>query len=145
MTTFMEKNQKQLLKKFHTLLGKTGADKEAILESYGVESSRDLSAKDLLDICDKLAMEADPRLAELDVWRKRVLSAIFGYCRAVRREVSIDYVKGMACRASGFGSFNQIPKARLISIYNAFKGKVKDIEKVNSIARDDLLNNISLN
>ena len=144
----MEKNQKQLLKKFHSLLGKTGGGqdvKDAILASYGVESSRDLSAKDLLDICDRLAMEADPRLKDLDAWRKRVIKTVFAYCEATGREASMDYVKGIACRAGGFEQFNRIPLGRLKSLYYAFKDKVKDIENVNSIAMQDLLKNISLN
>ena len=148
VTTFMEKSQKQLLKKFHTLLGKVGAteaEKEAILESYGVESSRDLSAKELLDICDRLSMRADPKLEKLDMWRKRVIAVTFRYCEAVGQLADIDYVKKIACRASGYARFNQIPEGRLINIYYAFKDKVKDINSVNSIAGEDLLKNICLN
>jgi len=148
VTTFMDKQQKQLLKKFYTLLGKTGIGhegKEAILESYGVESSRDLSARDLLDICDKLAMQADPKLKELDVWRKRVLAALFKYCASVGRTADMDYVKSIACRATGHQSFNQIPVGRLINIYNAFKNKIKDVKSVDWITRNELLRNIHLN
>lgn len=146
-TTLMEKEQKRLLKKFHTLLHKTGGHeaKEAILQSYGVESSTDLSAKDLLDICNKLSIQADPKLAELDTWRKRVIAVIFSYCKVIGRPSDMNYVKAVACRASGFDSFNKIPVARLNNLYNAFKDKIKDIKKVGSIANDDLLSNINLN
>jgi len=148
MQTFMETEQRKLLKKFHTLLGKAnvGQDgKEAILMSYGVESSRDLSAKDLLDICEKLAVQADPKLGELDAWRKRVIAAIFAYYKASGKSVNIDYVKGTACRASGFDAFNHIPLARLYNLYYAFKDKVKDRNAVNSIAKEDLSKIICLN
>ena len=148
MQTFMETEQKKYIKKFHWLLGKTGRGqeaKEAILASYGVESSRDLSVKDLLDICERLATESDPKLKKLDVWRKRVIKTIFSYCAETGREADMDYVKGIACRACGFKSFNRIPIARLISVYNAFKCKVNDIERVNGMSAEDLLNTISLN
>ena len=147
-TTFMDKQQKHLLKKFHILLGKTGVGdegKEGILFSYGVESSKDLSAKDLLDICDKLAIQADPKLAELDKWRKRVIAAVFGYFKAMGKEANMATVKAVACRAASCTDFNRIPADRLISIYNAFKNRKKDIETVNSITVDVLVNNINLN
>ena len=147
-TTFMESEQKKLLKKFHTLLGKAGigqTGKEAILQSYRVESSRDLSAKELLDICDKLAMQANPKVAEADRWRKRVIAAIFGFCNAIGKDVDMNYVKGIACRSAGFDDFNKIPVARLINIYYEFTNKAKDARRVSSIAGDEMLNNINWN
>jgi hypothetical protein len=147
-TTFMDRQQKQLLKKFYTLLGKTGAGeagKEAILQAYGVESSRDLTAHDLMDICNKMAMQADPKLAALDRWRKRVIRAIFAYCEASGRQADMAYVKTIACRATGYRAFNGIPAERLNNLYNAFNNKVKDIRAVGRIAADDLLNNFNLN
>jgi hypothetical protein len=147
-TTFMDRQQKQLLKKFYALLGKTGAGqagKEAILQAYGVESSKDLSAHDLMDICNKLAMQADPKLAALDRLRKRVIRAIFVYCEAAGKRADMEYVKSVACRAAGCKAFNGIPAERLNNLYYAFKNKVKDIQAVGSIAADDLLRNINLN
>jgi hypothetical protein len=144
-TTFIERQQKQLLKKFYALLNRAGVGpegKEAILYGYGVESSRDLSAKDLLDVCNKLEMEANPALKELDVWRKRVIAAVFGYFDATGRKVDMATVKAVACRAARHDSFNGIPVQRLVSLYNAFKDKRKDVEAVN---RMDLLDNINLN
>ena len=148
VTTFMDKQQKQLLKKFHALLGKAGIGqegKEAILSSYGVESSRDLTARELLDVCDKLAMRADPQLAELDRYRKRLIAAIFGYYKAYGREASMNEVKAVACRAAKCDAFNSIAKERLISLYYAFKNKQKDIEAVNDIAFEDMIDNVCLN
>lgn len=148
VTTFMDKQQKQLLKKFYTLLGKTkvGTEgKDAILQSYGVESSKDLSAHDLMDICNKLTLQADPQLAKLDKLRKRLIRSIFAYYETIGKTVDMSYVKATACHASGFKNFNQIPPARLRNLYNEFNNKVKDIKAVASIANDDLLNNINLN
>ena len=148
VTTFMESEQKKLLKKFHTLLGKAGigqVGKEAILQSYQVESSRDLTAKELLDICNKLSMQTDSKMAEVDRWRKRVIAAIFGFCNAIGKDVDMNYVKGIACRSAGFDDINKIPVARLINIYYEFTNKAKDAKKVSSIASDEMLNNINWN
>lgn len=148
-SNFIEKQQQLLLKKFHTLLGKSGIGvegKEAILHSYGVESSRDLSAHDLMDICNKLAMEADPKLKELDRWRKRVMAAIGGWLRATGSEESVTYIKSVACRAAGgCDNFNCIPLAELRNIYYEFLNKRKVYERVNTIETERLLGVISLN
>jgi hypothetical protein len=161
-TTFMETQQKQLLKKFHTLLGKAGVGqdgKEAILESYGVESSRELSAKELLDICHKLSLDADKALAELEQWRNRVIAAISAYhgemgvtgfekeyrqCLPAEKAWRIRYVKGTAEQAIG-KDFEKIPLDRLRSLYYGFSKKAKDTRVVNEIAAGDLLKRVSLN
>ncbi len=57
MQTLMEQQRKLLLKKFHTLLGKAGIGEDGKMEmlaAYGVTTSRDLSAHDLLDLCNKI-------------------------------------------------------------------------------------------
>ncbi|MDR2148885.1 MAG: hypothetical protein LBE91_20790 [Tannerella sp.] len=148
VTTFMDQEQKKLKKKFHTLLGKCGIGqdgKEAILESYGVQSSRELSAKELLDICDKLTLQAYPELARQDKLRKRVIAVIFKYYDALGRAVDMDYVKGTACRAAGHERFNDIPGERLNNLYYAFRDKIKDIRAVGRITVEDLPEYIGLN
>ena len=147
-TTFMEKEQKQLLKKFHSLLVKSGAGpeyKEAILESYGVESSRDLSASDLLDICNKLSLLSDPALAEPDRWRKRVMASIGGWLRSTGGEENATYIKSVACRAAEKERFNDIPVGMLRNLYYEFKNKQKVHEAVNVIDAKRSLSVISLN
>lgn len=161
-TTFMDKQQTHLLKKFHTLLGKAGVGqdgKEAILYSYGVKSSRDLTAAELLDICNKLSMQADPKLAELDKWRRRLIAAISSYhgemgvdgfenaykqCSAFEKAQRIRYAKGTAEQAAG-KDFEKIPLEQLRGLYYGFAKKAKDIRAVNEIAMEDLLHRISLN
>lgn len=153
-TTFMDKQQKALLKKFHVLLGKTGAGtegKEAILQAYGVESSKDLSAKELLDICDKLTMQSNPKLRaeqeEMDRLRKNVMGAIGSYLRASGQadRQSSKYIKEMACRASGCGDFNKIPASKLRAIQGEFSSQAKACEIVKRIVKSELLTNINLN
>lgn len=157
MQTFMETEQKKYLKRFHTLLGKAGVSqegKDAILESYGVESSRDLSAKDLLDICNKLAMQADPAMAQMDKWRKWVIASIGGWRRVMGRSVAlcstdaagseINMIKAIACRASRRDRFNEIPLEQLRSLYYAFKHKQEDLETVCSITNEELMRNVQV-
>jgi hypothetical protein len=148
MMTFIEKQQKGLLKKFHVLLGKAGIGqegKEAILSSYGVESSRDLTAKDLLDVCSRLEMELNPELAEQDRWRKRVMAAVGGWLRSSGREENATYIKGVACRAAGRDDFNGIPVAALRNLYYEFKNKQKAHEAVNRIDMGQVLGTVYLN
>ncbi len=137
----MEKEKKRLVKRFHTLLGKAGIDddgKRDILSAYGVKSSLDLDCRGLMEVCDRLTTLTTPGLAEADRWRKRVMAAIFSYCREMKREVTVDEVKAIACRAAGTKSFNRIPVDRLRSLYNAFKQRTKDLQTVDRMTVAEL-------
>lgn len=137
MVTVMEKHQKGLLKKFHTLLGKAGVNedgKREILASYKVVSSKDLTAYELLQICDRLEGLISPSKQEVDKWRKRVMAAIGSYLRAMGYEENRSVIYSIACRASGVENFNKIGVERLRSIYNAFNHKRNDIMKVDEIS-----------
>ena len=137
----MEKEKKRLVKRFHTLLGKAGIDddgKRDILSAYGVKSSLDLDCRGLMEVCDRLTTLTTPGLAEADRWRKRVMAAIFSYCREMKREVTVDEVKAIACRAAGTKRFNRIPLDRLRSLYNAFKQRTKDLQTVDHVTVAEL-------
>ena len=139
----MEKEKKRLVKRFHTLLGKAGIDddgKRDILSAYGVKSSLDLDCRGLMEVCDRLTPLTTPGLAEADRWRKRVMAAIFSYCREMKREVTVNEVKAIACRAAGTKSFNRIPVDRLRSLYNAFKQRTKDLQTVDRMTVAELGN-----
>jgi hypothetical protein len=142
MTTTTEKVQKALLRKFHTLCGKLGMseeEKRAMVWSCAVESSRDLTAHDLMDLCDKLEKTLNPSFAEMDKWRKRLMASIGGWLKAMgRRGDDIKVIKAIACRASGKDNFNDIPLERLRSLYNAFRNKMQDMEAVKWITVDEL-------
>ena len=129
----MDNLHKQILRKFHTLCsvaGMTADEKAALVSSYGVESSADIDTHDLIDICHTLDRQVN---AETDMLRKRVIAAIGGYLRAIGREESLELIKGIACRAGGYGSFNKIPKERLRNLYSAFSNKRKDFEGVDAV------------
>ena len=58
----MDEIHRGLVKKYHTLCTVLGLDadaKRAILSSWGVESSRDLTQHQLIDICAKLSEQVD--------------------------------------------------------------------------------------
>ena len=132
----MDQQQKWLLKKFHTLCTKLGMkdyEKRALIESFGVESSKDLDNHQLIDLVHTLEMKADPKANEGDRLRKRVIAAIGAWLRVSGREENMDLIKGIACRATGYDSFNKIPNERLRNIYCAFSQKTKDQKKINEI------------
>lgn len=131
----MDDIHRKVLKKFHTLCGVCGMtrdEKMALVSSYGVESSADIDTHDLIDICAKLQDQAGQ--PNLDRLRKRAMAAIGGYLRMVGQEGSADLIRGIACRATGYESFNKIPAERLRNIYSCFSNKQKDIKAVEGLA-----------
>lgn len=133
--------KKYLVRKFHILLSRSGFDSEmkfALLERYGVDSSLQLSVNELIELNSSLENMVAPRLIEMDRWRKRLIAAINGYLILLHKETNIDIVKGVACRASGYNSFNRIPRQRLIGLYSAFVNKQKDVRSVNYMSDDDM-------
>lgn len=135
----MDKIHNGVLRKFHTLcsrLGLTEAEKRAIVESYGVESSADIDTHDLIDICASLDKQLGGKGDQMDKLRKRAMAAIGGYLRKINREGSSEIIKGIACRATGYPSFNKIPAERLRNVYNAFRNKQKDIDAAESVAME---------
>lgn len=135
----MDEIHRNILKKFHTLchvLGLTDDEKRTIVESYGVESSRDMDTHDLIDVCASLAEQANSKTgtADLDKLRKRVMAAIGGYLRTIGKESNASVIKGIACRATGYADFNKIPRERLRNLIGAFNNKVKDAQSVEDIA-----------
>jgi len=133
----MDKIHNGLLRKYHTLCSQLGLSedaKQAIKESYKVESSADFDTHDLIDICASLSKQLEGgKSNELSKQRKRVIAAIGGYLRAAGHENNIDIIKAIACRATGIQNFNQIPLERLRNLYAAFTKKAKDFASVDSI------------
>ena len=134
----MDQIHKGLLKKYHTLCTVLGLDKEAkraILTSWGVESSRDLSQHQLIDICAKLSEQVDEKqgTAKLDKLRKQVIAAIGGWLRETGQEENVAKIKGIAERASGYDEFNKIPRERLRNLIATFNNKVKDARAVDAL------------
>lgn len=135
-TKVMDKIHKDLVKKYHTLVGQLGMtdeEKRALLAQYKVESSVDLSQHELVDVCACLSREIERRDGHqsMDALRKRLIAVIGKYLKACgKNEINISYIKATACRAAGIREFNRIPRERLRSLYGAFRIKLKDIKNV---------------
>jgi hypothetical protein len=126
-----ERLHRQLIKKFHCLLGKAGIDNDgklAILSGYGVMSSKQLSNSALIEVCDKIASLGNPRDQEMNALRRRVMASIGGYLRLMGKDESAQLIQGIACRIAGCEDFNRIPAERLRNIYYTFLNKQKDIK-----------------
>lgn len=133
METLIDREQKRLIKKFHTLLGKAniGNDgKEAILSAYNVGSTRDLSIEELIEVCNAIDIKTNPKLVELDKWRKRLMAAIGGWLRLMNVSGGVGKIIAIACRAASRDQFNDIPLEQLRSLYYAFNKKQKDLQSV---------------
>lgn len=133
----MDNIHRGILKKFHTLcsvLGLSAEDKRAIVESYGVESSRDMDTHDLINVCANLSEQVNKRngTGDLDKLRKRAMAAIGSYLTRCpgRQPANASLIKGIACRATGYEEFNKIPRERLRNLIATFNNKVKDAEGV---------------
>lgn len=141
-TKVMDQIQKDLIKKYHTLagqLGMTTEERSSLLALYNVESSRDLSQHQLVDVCACLARELDKIHGRdsMDALRKRLIAVIGKYLKACgKSEVNISYIKATACRAAEIKEFNRIPRERLRSLYGAFSIKLKDIKRVEAMYKE---------
>lgn len=137
-----------MLRKFHTICTKMELDeasKRAMIESYGATSSRDLDAHQLLDLCNKLEGIQQPKLVEMDKYRKRLIAAIFAWRKAMGDPSSMNEVKAIACRAAQANHFNAIPLERLRSLYNAFTNKSKDMDFVEQLTAEEIAYKQSMN
>lgn len=94
----MDQIHRGLLKKFHTLcsvLGLSEDQKSTLLQSWGVESSRDLSQHQLIDICAKLSEQVNHKdgTASLDKLRKQLIAAIGCWLRETSQEQNISKIR----------------------------------------------------
>ena len=136
MNTFMDTQKNALLRKYHCLLRKAGVsndEKMVLLASYGVESSKDLSVYELTELCHKLDMQTNRSAEEANKWRRRVMGAIGGYLRAMGQNSNANVITAIACRASRYNKFNDIPLDQLRSLYNAFKKRTKTLKRVDNL------------
>jgi hypothetical protein len=113
--------RQKLLAKYHILcqqMGMTDDDRRGQLENcYGVNSSRQLSDKQLVDIIDTLQQVVQ---SDANIWRRRVMAAIGAYLRRMNYTENADIIKAIACRAARTNNYNKIPISKLRAIYNEF-------------------------
>ena len=99
---------------------------------------------EMLDDMEKLAKKADAE-AEADKWRKRVFAAIGGYLKLIGSESNANIIKAIACRATGYSNFNNIPKERLRNAYSTFLNKQKDFKALDSEMQREIATRTMLN
>lgn len=132
----MDKVQRDLIRKYHAVAAAAGlseSERYAILSSYGVESSRDLTQHQLIDVIATISSNLNEHQDRL---RKRLIASIGRYLRTAGYEENIETIKATAVRASGYDSFNKIPPERMRSLIFAFNHKVRDLESVNEITEE---------
>lgn len=132
----MDKVQRDLIRKYHAVAASAGlseSERYAILSSYGVESSRDLTQHQLIDVIATISSNLNEHQDRL---RKRLIASIGRYLRTAGYAENIDTIKATAVRASGYDSFNKIPPERMRSLIFAFNHKVRDLESVNEITEE---------
>ena len=105
----MDEIHRGLLKKFHTLcslLGMTDDEKRALIDSYGVESSRDIDTHDLVDICGTLSAQVNEKQGnDIDKLRKRCMAAIGAWLKAAGKYQNAAIIKGIACVGRCFWNY----------------------------------------
>ena len=80
---------------------------------------------------DTMRPEAPEKLS-LDKKRKGLLKAIFRWFELQGKVVTMDYVKGVACRAAKVDTFNDISSSQLTTLYAEFCRKQRAREVMQS-------------
>lgn len=117
------------LKKLMTLMSKEGVTNQraGIISAFThgrTDSAKNLSPNEIDVLCDFYERNSQEVLNRK---RKRVIAAIFGMFKKMNKTVTTEYVKAIACRASRYERFNDIPSTRLDSLYSAFLNAQKDL------------------
>jgi hypothetical protein len=83
-------------------------------------------------------MQTNPKLKELDTYRKRLMASIGGWLKAMGIESNDKKIKAVACRAAQRDGFNDIPVEQLRSLYAAFNKKQKDLKNVEALTAEKI-------
>lgn len=134
----------RLIRLFHTLLREAKIDDEnkmMLLNSYGVESSKDLEVWQLSKLCTFLQNQLSPEDKELDAQRKKFIAIACSFCEAIcvknwdkfTPKERVDYAKAIACKAAEVNSFNSINGDRLRRIAYMLKNRTAEMKNVEKI------------
>ena len=139
-------NKGQLIRRLHVLRGAAGMTQEeyeALIGSYGVESSKELEEWQLEKLVEFLDAQTNNERRDLDVQRKRLLAAVCAFCEdtvvyweKLDAQARIRYAKRLACRAAGKeafddrgrDNFNRMTLERLRSLTYAFQKRKRDMD-----------------
>lgn len=139
--TETDKLKNALIKKYHVLVRNaciSDNDKLVLLSNWGVSSSKDLTAQQLIECCNFLEQMIDPEIVELEKWRDWVRTVVKAYGRALGANYSTEYAEGIVCTACKVEKFSDISKKRLVGIYNQFKKSKSDAEAAKQLIVDDI-------
>lgn len=153
MKTIEEKETNRLIKKYHTMIGQAGFDKEEkqdfLMQVTGKSSSKDCTYRELMEVCSVLEQMINPKVKLADYWRKRCLSACGRYVKALgnANHNNANYVKAIICRSAKVKAedFNRIPVNKLQALYNSFNYMARTMKKVMDDAEEIINNNIENN
>ena len=73
------------------------------------------------------------------MWRKRAIASVFGFYKKINEEVSMEYVKGIICRAGSATDMNHIAPAKMREIYNSWVAKQRVRQNVDQVVDDELV------
>ncbi len=142
----------QLNRKYHYLLKDLGINEDqklALLSSWGVSSSTELSDEKLYELTLWLGLKQKERFSkakaqeqakhrdELDLWRKRVIASIGAWLKLTNQPDSIGYIKATACQGAEVRNFNKIGISKLRSLYNEFGNKNRVQKAVKSLTQSE--------
>lgn len=72
------------------------------------------------------------------LWRRRAIAAVFGFYGKINEEVTLEYVKGIICRAGKVTDINQVPPAKMREIYNSWLMKQRVKKSVDRVTDEEL-------
>lgn len=128
-------------KAFYRLLAQMhGETKESVVSNFTNHRTERLSALSDMEfaaLCGAMDAKVQQPLPALDLARKRLMAAIGAFLRKNSRPENAKYVKATACQASGYSDFNKIPLDRLNSLYNAFRHRKADLQRVEKLTTDE--------
>ena len=76
---------------------------------------------------------------EAELWRRRAIAAVFGFYEKIKEPVTLEYVKGVICRAGKVTDINQVPPAKMRDIYNSWLMKQRVKKSVDRVADEELV------
>jgi len=97
-----------------------------------INSLNDLRIRKQPTTSQRIDMMADgaPERAELDRKRKGLIKAIFRWFELRGMKPTMDYVKGVACKAACVDNFNDISNTALTRLYAEFCRKQKAVAEI---------------
>lgn len=103
--------------------GLTEEEMHAVVESYGHESTREMTEEQLLSAADAIGAKT-ARNDEWKKWVRRCMAAVYAHCeRWGYKKVTPDYVKSIIVTSARGLSFNKLTTEQLIKVYNTFAKK----------------------